>query len=342
MLETEGSTQLTATGAGIGTPDYMAPEQWLGNSDPSTDIYSLGIVFYEMVTGRRPYTADTPAGILVKHLQEPLPRPTVFNPSLPESVEQVLFKALDKEPKNRFADMGAFAGALEKLERSEQTYYAPIPVDVATVRSLDVAELTNVQPGRTFVASTQVAVPKKAEPWKMGLVAIGAIAIIAFICVLLGGTYFASRTILNPKQNTAVVMPPIESQVPGSTPLPGNTRIVVIKETDTKIPTVVTPFTTIEGVPADVPILQDNNGDLVTSVTQGMYMYSFSSKLLFADVADFYLAGMKAKGWQIMNETTAKNMKSWYFMKNETTLVMVSISETERGTYISIMIPPKQ
>ena len=50
----EGSTQLTSTGVGIGTPDYMAPEQWMGQADPRTDVYSLGVVFYEMVTGRKP------------------------------------------------------------------------------------------------------------------------------------------------------------------------------------------------------------------------------------------------------------------------------------------------
>ena len=71
----EGQT-LTATGVGVGTPEYMAPEQGLGKEvDARTDVYSLGVVFYELVTGRKPYVADTPMAVVFKHLTDPLPRP---------------------------------------------------------------------------------------------------------------------------------------------------------------------------------------------------------------------------------------------------------------------------
>jgi len=108
-------TQLTSTGVGIGTPEYMAPEQWTGKVVPATDIYALGVVFYELVTGRKPYSADTPAAVLIKQTNEPLPRPKTFVPGLPDGVEQVIFKALAKKPEERFAGMGTFALALEKL-----------------------------------------------------------------------------------------------------------------------------------------------------------------------------------------------------------------------------------
>ena len=89
---------------GIGTPDYMAPEEALGEKvGPATDIYALGIVFYELVTGHRPFQADTPMAVLLKHLQDPLPRPQTFVPNLPDEVEQVLFKALAKQPDDRYA-----------------------------------------------------------------------------------------------------------------------------------------------------------------------------------------------------------------------------------------------
>ncbi len=73
ILEADETTVLTGTGVGVGTPDYMAPEQWTGKTSTLSDIYSLGVVFYEMVTGRKPYTADTPAAILLKQATEPQP-----------------------------------------------------------------------------------------------------------------------------------------------------------------------------------------------------------------------------------------------------------------------------
>jgi len=61
ILGVDDTSQLTGTGVGVGTPEYMAPEQWTNNVVPQTDIYALGVVFYELVTGRKPFTADTPA-----------------------------------------------------------------------------------------------------------------------------------------------------------------------------------------------------------------------------------------------------------------------------------------
>jgi serine/threonine-protein kinase len=115
ILGVEGGNTLTSTNIAIGTPEYMAPEQWFNQISAQSDIYSLGVVFYELVTGRKPYTADTPAAIFLKQSNDPLPRPRNFIPGLPEEVEQVLYKALAKKPEDRYASMGEFAAALEGL-----------------------------------------------------------------------------------------------------------------------------------------------------------------------------------------------------------------------------------
>ena len=120
ILESRELTTLTGTGVGVGTPEYMAPEQWTGKADAQSDIYSLGIVLYEMVTGRKPYMADTPAAILLKQATEPLPRPTLYAPNLPGSVEKALIKALARNPQDRFQSMIDFAAALEKLAKGRQ------------------------------------------------------------------------------------------------------------------------------------------------------------------------------------------------------------------------------
>jgi serine/threonine protein kinase len=118
MLEAEETLDLTGTGVGIGTPEYISPEQAQGKVvDARSDVYSLGIVLYEMVTGRKPYQADTPYAVVIKHVNEPLPRPTNFVKELPTSVEGMLLKSLAKLPSDRFQDMTLFANALEKLVR---------------------------------------------------------------------------------------------------------------------------------------------------------------------------------------------------------------------------------
>ena len=115
LSESDETYELTGTGMGVGTPEYMAPEQFQGQSDSRADIYALGVVMYEMITGRKPYIAETPAAVIIKQATEPLPRPNRFSPDLPTSIERILIKALAKTPQGRYQKMGEFARALERL-----------------------------------------------------------------------------------------------------------------------------------------------------------------------------------------------------------------------------------
>jgi serine/threonine protein kinase len=116
-----GATQHTAAGALMGTLNYIAPEQGLeGQSDARSDIYSLGIVLYEMLTQRTPFDADTPLAILMKHLHDPLPLPRQVNPDIPEPLIRVVLKALAKGPENRYQSAEEMAQALHTAaEESE-------------------------------------------------------------------------------------------------------------------------------------------------------------------------------------------------------------------------------
>jgi len=348
-----GSTQLTAAGVGIGTPDYMAPEQWMGVADPGTDIYSLGVVFYEMVTGHRPYTADTPAAVMIKHLRDPLPRPNTFVHNLPDMVEQVLFKALAKEPENRFLSMAAFATALEKLMRSEATVLSPIPMDLETLINTDKTVLTSaaVQGKTNSQAAPWASVPvaqahKKVETWMIVLAVVAGLAVVGLVCVLAGGTLFASRGMLKPKQNPAtpggstnpgtagpIINPPSS---PGVTPTGG--LIINLTTSPEASPT---PLQSIDGFPQDIPFLKDNNGNLQISTNQGGKSFIIFSNMPLAELTDFYVNGMKTNGWKMVNELTQGNStKMWYFTKDPKRIVMISLTTTKNYTVIAFTIPP--
>ncbi len=106
--------RFTATGLTLGTPDYMSPEQANGDDiGPASDIYALGVVVYEMLTGQLPFAADTPLTVLLKHVSEPPPSACALSPDLSPAVDEVLHQALAKVPQARFRSAGQLAAALE-------------------------------------------------------------------------------------------------------------------------------------------------------------------------------------------------------------------------------------
>lgn len=121
------STRITQTGIGMGTPTYVAPEQAQGTGvDARSDIYSLGIVLFEMLTGQVPFTGDTSLVVLLKHLKDPPPPPRQINPDIPEPVERLLLKALAKDPRDRFQRAGEMVSALQQAVAGKPVVTAAI------------------------------------------------------------------------------------------------------------------------------------------------------------------------------------------------------------------------
>ncbi len=139
-----------STDAVLGTPQYISPEQAVGKSDldERTDIYSFGVMLYELAVGQVPFNADTPFSVIYDHIYTPLPLPRSLNPSLPESVERVLLKALAKERADRYATVSemvaAFQSAWEPSEAPVQAGDEKLTPEFTPAVEVDRGEATPV------------------------------------------------------------------------------------------------------------------------------------------------------------------------------------------------------
>src|SRR5690606_2359491 len=102
---------LTQTGFAVGTPGYMSPEQGMGmeNIDRRADIYSLGVMVFQMVTGHMPYTAETPLAVVMKHINDPVPAASQFSPGVPDLLDTAIAWAMSKKPVDRYNTASDFA-----------------------------------------------------------------------------------------------------------------------------------------------------------------------------------------------------------------------------------------
>lgn len=140
----EGTSDLTLSGTLMGTPEYMAPELSEGPATTSSDIYALAIILYQMVTGRVPFTANTPVAVYWKQLREQPVPPSHLNPAIPSAIERVILRALDKDPHQRFQSARALAQAyLEALEASHMDQVDEMP------SLYDMIEIEDAQPRAT-------------------------------------------------------------------------------------------------------------------------------------------------------------------------------------------------
>jgi len=207
----------------IGTPQYMSPEQAKGDEvDERTDIYSLGVVLFEMLTGRVPFSADTPYAVVHDHIYTPLPLPTTIKPDILPALERVLLKALAKGKDDRYQKVTELAIAFEDavveaapvLSSVEGSGVAPAPEE-------EKAEPATVPP---TVVEAKPAAPEARPSRRRWLIIGGAVAAL-LLCVCCAGLFLASRALKAKGTPTPIARPEIKATPspggPTEMPLPG-------------------------------------------------------------------------------------------------------------------------
>ena len=124
----------TLTKEALGSVHYISPEQAKGSfTDSRSDIYSLGVVMFEMMTGRPPYDGDSPVAVAIQHINGGAPRPTSLNPNIPVGMEQIIMKAMALEPKDRYSSATELLSDLEEFRKNPAlTFDYHVPVGDAT------------------------------------------------------------------------------------------------------------------------------------------------------------------------------------------------------------------
>jgi serine/threonine protein kinase/Tol biopolymer transport system component len=252
----EGHGMTITTQGVVGTPSYMSPEQAQGKDlDGRSDIYSLGVMLFELTTGRRPFEADTPYSIAVMHVTTPPPSPRAYNPDLTPQVERVILRALSKDPQERPARAVELVEALREAMRSanqqapETRPHAapPAPAVVYAPPQVPLASPRYVTPQPSYAAAPVYAPPmasagytgkltssnKKARPnhaWTGALIGGGIgclfLAVVALIGLMIMSVLLPERPADTPAASTQLPLaaPPTQFDRPrlllSSTPPP--------------------------------------------------------------------------------------------------------------------------
>lgn len=333
------NTNLTQSGMAVGTPAYMAPEQGQGlDIDHRADIYSLGVILYEMVVGEAPYTAETPMAVLVKHIVEPLPIISAANPDIPDDVQRIVLKSLAKDPEDRYQSAAELVQALGTIKDKYGDWLAPT-LAVPSAEPAETYKLPDHENAPTLVPEpTQEPEQKKsAFSWPFlggfagAMAALAVLAVIAIVSGFVAVNVFRNRADKMQAQaasETAEMIAFLATDTPTKTPEPSPTALPTetpepsptTAPTETPVPSPTDPALTSGQVLFTDDFSDPNSGwdrssdrDIITDYQDGEYrfrilniefLYWANPSLYFDEVSvevDAYLAeGSELNGYGVI------------------------------------------
>lgn len=265
--------QFTASGGMVGTPAYMAPEQGLGEAgDERSDLYSLGVILFQLVTGQLPYDAETPLAVILKHLNAPIPSVRAINPALSEDVEKVINRAIAKEASDRYQTAQEFIEDLNRLEKAE-------PIQAVSRSAVDEKPV----PVAPVERNESVTLPVRSEAmsrrgfsvwtWVTVLVGVATVGILLLMAsgvipgLLPGGvTSTVPPTQISASVSETASLPVSSATVRASATTAPSATLTVVPPTSTNTPS-VTPATPVGQVDGQV-ILRQGPGNIYSAIRE--------------------------------------------------------------------------
>lgn len=360
----ESNAIITSTGHVFGSPAYVSPEQAEGNPlDQRTDIYSLGVVLYQMVVGRVPYQDTNPMRVIFKHIHEPPPTPRSVRPDLPEAVEQVILTAMAKDPANRYNHAGELADALRQaVTLSAQGVDLPVlptvpqekadeAPSIPSNQSMKVSapKLSTVEPVKPTISASPAPVPvvrQSVSNLGMSVVAAGLLLLIVV------GTLFFFSGDGNAEGPTPAETSPVQTS-PGvleqvtapiltpalPTALPTTQPERIVPTPTTSVPVTPVPTATVLPVEATTVSSMADETIIPTSESQSSIAGTLAIPVKFGPEFKVYLTGFDGLGMNGPAPVSLGNARQPMFRPDGQTLL---INGTENGALRGIFTTDRQ